>query len=68
MKETLKSTSYGSAATDEGTSFEDDAEDNPNQSTEIVPEPERPSEKLPEPEMNIKENMPAPELKKPSGE
>ena len=55
-------------ATDEGTSFEDDAEDNPNQSTEIVPEPERPSEKLPEPEMNIKENMPAPELKKPSGE
>ncbi|MBK8398364.1 MAG: transglycosylase domain-containing protein [Leptospiraceae bacterium] len=66
--ETTKST----PSTDEGTSFEDeaDAEDNPNKSTEIVPEPEpeRKPEKLPEPEMNLKENMPSPDFKKPSGE
>ncbi len=55
-------------ATEEGTSFEDEPEDNNNKSTEIVPEPEPLREKLPEPEPSVPENMPTPELKKPQGE
>jgi hypothetical protein len=43
-------------------------DDNSNQSSEIVPEPETPREKLPEVESSVPENMPAPELKKPQGE
>jgi membrane peptidoglycan carboxypeptidase len=54
--------------TDEGTSFDDEPEDNNNKSTEIVPEPEPPKEKLPEIEPSVPENLPAPELKKPQGE
>lgn len=54
--------------TDEGTSFDDEPEDNNNKSTEIVPEPESPKEKLPEIEPSVPENLPAPELKKPQGE
>ncbi len=55
-------------ATEEGTSFDDEPEDNSNKSSEIVPEPEPPKEKLPEPEPSVPENMPTPELKKPQGE
>ena len=54
--------------TEEGTSFDDEPDDNSNQSSEIVPEPETPREKLPEVESSVPENMPAPELKKPQGE
>ena len=62
--------------TDEGTSFEDDVEDNPDKptDTEIVPateeitQPEVPKETPPEPNKTPSENIPSPELKNPQGE